>query len=73
MDPEHDKQIGQGHDFYDFELMQDEYLKILDKINTTEEGSDTYQRKDNRHIQEEPQFEKMSKLRKNVEFLERRM
>ena len=25
--PEHDKEIGQGHDFHDFKVIQDEYLR----------------------------------------------
>ena len=69
---EHDKEIGKGHDFYDFKLIQDEYLRNLDMIDPTDEGSDTYQMKDYRHMQE-PKINKMSKLWKEVEFLERGM
>ena len=38
----------------DFELMQEEYQRNLDKIDPMDEGSDTYQLKDYRHLQEEP-------------------
>ena len=34
------KEIGQGHNFHDFELMQDEYWRNLDKIEPMDEGSD---------------------------------
>ena len=71
--PEHDKEINQGHHFHDFELMQDKYLRNLDKIYPRDEDSDTYQLKDYRHMQEEAKINKMSKLRREVEFLERGM
>ena len=37
------------------------------------EGSDTYQMKDYKHMQDESKIDKMSKLRREVEFLEREM
>ena len=43
---EHDKEIGQGHDFHDFELIQNEYLRNLDMIDPMDEGSDAYLMKD---------------------------
>ena len=49
----HDKEIGQGHDFHDFKVMQDEYFINVDKINPMDERSDTYQMKDYRNMQEE--------------------
>ena len=49
--------------------MQDEYLRNLHKIDPMDKGSDTYQMKDYRHMQEEPKNNKMSKLRREVEFL----
>ena len=33
--------IGQGHDFHDSELIQDEYLRNLEMIDHMDEGSDT--------------------------------
>ena len=53
--------------------MQDEYLRNLYKICPMYEGSDTYQLKNYRHIQEEPNMNKMSYLRGEVELLERGM
>ena len=53
--------------------MQDKYLRNLDKEDSMDEGSDIYQLKDYRQIQEEPNIDKMSKLRRKVEFLERGM
>ena len=42
-------------------------------IDPMDKGSATYQMKVNRRMQEEPKCDKMSKLRKEVEFLERGM
>ena len=70
---EPDKEIGQEHDFHDFKAIQDEYLRNLDMIDPMEKGGDTYQIKGNTHIQEEPNIDKLSKLRREVEFLERGM
>ena len=71
--PEHDKEIVQGHDFHDSKLIQDEYLRNLDMIDPMYICSDTYQMKDYRNVQEEPKFNKMSKLRREVDFLEKGM
>ena len=53
--------------------MQEEYLRNLDMIDPMDKGGDTYQMKDYRHMQEEPKFGKMRKLRRKVIFLERGM
>ena len=53
--------------------MQDEYLRNLEKIDPMDKGSDTYQIKYYSDMQEEPKSDKMSKLRREVEFLEREM
>ena len=45
--PEHDEEIGQGHNF---EIIQDEYLRNLDMIDPLGEGSEPYQMKDYRHM-----------------------
>ena len=37
---EYDKEIGQVPDFHSFKLMQDEYLRNLDKIDPMDECSD---------------------------------
>ena len=71
--PKHDKEIGQRHDFHDFKMMRDKYLRNLDKIDPMDEGSDTFQTKYYRHMQEEMKTDKMSKLRREVEFVERGM
>ena len=49
-------------------MMQDEYLRNFDKIDPMDKGGDTYQMKDYRHMQEEPKIDKISKLRRGVEF-----
>ena len=38
-----------------------------------DKDSDLYKREDYRHIQEKPEIDKISKLKKEVEFLERGM
>ena len=65
--------IGQRHYSHDFELVQNEYLNNLNITGPMDEDNDPYKRWDHRHIQEKTKIDKMGKLKREVEFLERGM
>ena len=71
--PDHDQEIGQRHDFHDFELVQNDYLRNLNMMDIMDKGTDPYKREDYRRIEEEQKIAQMGKLRRKVEFLERGM
>ena len=60
----------QRQDFNIYELIQDKYLRNSDTTNLMDENYDTCQIKDYGQMQEEIKTYKMSKLRKEIEFLE---
>ena len=71
--PEHDKEVGQRQDTNDYELIQYEYLRNLGMTDLMDENYDTCQIRDHRQMQKEIKTDKMSTLRKEIEFLERAM
>ena len=72
MVPEHNKEIGQRQDFNDYKVIQDKYLRNLGMKDLIHKNYDTCQIKDYRQTKNR-KTDKMSKLRKEIEFLERGM
>ena len=71
--PDHDWEIGQRHDFHDFELVQNDYLRNLNMRDVMDKGSGPCKREDYRYTQEEQKIDKMDKLRREEEFVEKGM
>ena len=72
-DQEHDKEIGQRQDFNNCELKQDEYVRNVGITDLMDKNDNTCQIRDYRQMQKEIRTDKISKLRKEIEFLERGM